>query len=236
MRARGSARKRRSGAAAARRAAPNGKAIKRLAAADREQQILAEAVRFFAEVGFTGHTRELAQRLHITQPLLYRYFPTKQDLIERVFKEVFFTRIDPRWSQLIADRTRPLEDRLLEFYQHYARATYSYEWIRIYMFSALMGNDINRRYIKIVEDKILKPICKEIRHHCALDSGDAVSEAELEHVWVMHGGIFYYAVRKYVYHSRVGDDLGAIVRRAVRGVLAGARASLAPHSRKGDTQ
>jgi AcrR family transcriptional regulator len=237
MRARGSARKCRNGATAtARRAAPNGKAIKRLAAADREQQILAEAVRFFAEVGFTGHTRELAQRLHITQPLLYRYFPTKQELIERVFKEMFFTRIDPQWSQLIADRTRPLEDRLLEFYQHYARATYSYEWIRIYMFSALMGNDINRRYIKIVEDKILKPICKEIRHHCGLDSGDAVTEAELEHVWVMHGGIFYYAVRKYVYHSRVGDDLSAIVRRAVRGVLAGARASLAPHSRKGHTQ
>src|SRR6185437_10091507 len=137
-RARTVARRRRNGAASpARRGMRAGKATKRLAAADREQQILAEAVRFFAEVGFTGHTRELAQRLHITQPLLYRYFPTKQDLIERVFKEVFFTRIDPRWSQLIADRTRPLEDRLLEFYQHYARATYSYEWIRIYMFSAL---------------------------------------------------------------------------------------------------
>jgi AcrR family transcriptional regulator len=190
-------------------------------------------VRFFAEVGFTGHTRELAQRLHITQPLLYRYFPTKQDLIERVFKEIFFTRVDPDWSKLIADRSRPLEERLIEFYQHYARATYSYEWIRIYIFSALMGNDVNRRYIKIVEDKILKPICKEIRHHCGLNSGDAVSEAELEHVWVMHGGIFYYAVRKYVYHSRVGDDLTEIVRRAVRGVLAGARASLAPEALKG---
>ena len=206
----------------------NGKATRRLAAADREQQILAEAVRFFAEVGFTGHTRELAQRLHITQPLLYRYFPTKQELIERVFKEVFFTRIDPRWSQLIADRTRPLEDRLLEFYQHYARATYSYEWIRIYMFSALMGNDINRRYIKIVEDKILKPICKEIRHHCGLDSGDAVSEAELEHVWVMHGGIFYYAVRKYVYHSRVAKDHAPVIRRAVKTMLAGVTAVGAP--------
>jgi AcrR family transcriptional regulator len=69
--------------------------MKRLAAAEREQQIIAEAVRFFAEVGFTGQTRELAQRLHITQPLLYRYFPTKQDLIERVYKDVFFKRIDP---------------------------------------------------------------------------------------------------------------------------------------------
>jgi AcrR family transcriptional regulator len=230
----GTARKRRNGAtAAARHEAPNGKGGKRLAAADREQQILAEAVRFFAEVGFDGHTRELARRLHITQPLLYRYFPTKQDLIERVFKEVFFTRVDPQWTRLIADRSRPLDERLIEFYARYARATYTYEWIRIYMFSALMGNDINRRYIKIVEDKILKPICKEIRHHCGLGSDDAVTEAELEHVWVMHGGIFYYAVRKYVYHSRVAEDLSAIVRRAVRGVLASAKASLAPEALKG---
>ena len=49
----------------------------------------------------------------------------------------------------------------------------------------------------------------------------------------MHGGIFYYAVRKYIYHSRVGDDLTAIVRRAVRGVLAGVRASFAPEEIKG---
>jgi AcrR family transcriptional regulator len=207
-----------------------GKGRKRLAAADREQQILVEAIRFFAEVGFSGQTRELAQRAGITQPLLYRYFPTKQDLIERVFREVFLKRIDPRWARLIADRSRPLEERLIEYYGHYARATYTYEWIRIYMFSALMGNDINRRYIKIVEEKILKPICAEIRHHCGLALGPEVpiTEAELEHVWVMHGGLFYYAVRKYVYHSRVAEDFAEIVRRAVAAMLAGVKAVGAP--------
>jgi hypothetical protein len=147
-------------------------------------------------------------------------------LVERVFKELFLKRLDPQWTELLTDRSRALDDRLLDFYTRYAAATYTYEWIRIYMFSALMGHDINRRYIRIVEDKILKPICLEIRHHCGIDRGDAspVSEAELEHVWVMHGGIFYYAVRKYVYHSRVGDDFTAIVRRAIAGMLAGAQA------------
>jgi AcrR family transcriptional regulator len=181
-------------------------------------------------VGFAGQTRELAQRAGITQPLLYRYFPTKQDLIERVFREVFLKRIDPRWARLIADRSRPLEERLVEYYGQYARATYTYEWIRIYMFSALMGNDINRRYIKIVEDKILKPICAEIRHHCGLPLGldVPITEAELEHVWVMHGGLFYYAVRKYVYHSRVAEDFPEVVRRAVLAMLAGVKAVGAP--------
>jgi len=203
---------------------------KRLNAADREQQILAEAVRFFAEVGFTGQTRELAQRAGITQPLLYRYFPTKQGLIERVFKEVFFKRIDPQWSTLIADRSRPLEQRLIVFYRHYADATYTYEWIRLYLFSALAGKDINRRYIKIVEDKILKPICAEIRHYLGqpTTSTRPVGEAELEHLWVMHGGIFYYAVRKHVYHSRVSEDFAGVVRHAVTTMLAGLKATGLP--------
>jgi AcrR family transcriptional regulator len=183
-------------------------------------------VRFFAEVGFAGQTRKLAQRAGITQPLLYRYFPNKRELIERVFKEVFFKRIDPQWSKLIADRSRPLEERLVDFYRRYARATYTYEWIRIYLFSALMGNDVNRRYIRVVEDKILKPICQEIRHHCAPPSAKntAITEVELEHVWVMHGGIFYYAVRKHVYQSRVAGDLDAVIRRSVAAMLAGVEA------------
>lgn len=199
---------------------------KRLAGADRERQIVDEAIRFFAEVGFGGQTRELAERVGITQPLLYRYFATKQDLLERVFKEVFLKRVDPRWRELIGDRARPLEDRLADFYAAYARATYAYEWIRIYMFSALKGNDINRRYIRIVEENILKPMCDEIRHYCGLPGAEIIpiSEIELEHVWVMHGGLFYYSVRKYIYHSRIADDFTAIVKRTIEAMLKGIKA------------
>jgi len=200
--------------------------VTRLPGAERERQIIEAAIRFFAEVGFAGRTRELAERAGITQPLLYRYFATKRALIDRVFEEVFLKRMDPRWGQLIANRSRPLEERLVEFYALYSRATYSYEWIRIYMFSALMGNNFNRRYIGIVEDTILKPICNEIRHYCGLPGADVIpiSELELEHLWVMHGGLFYYAVRKYIYHSRVGDDFLAVVKRVVVAMLKGARA------------
>jgi len=210
----------------AHRAAPRTRRRRRLAAAEREQQILAGAIRYFAEVGFGGRTRELAGRLGITQPLLYRYFPTKRALINRVFSEVFLKRIDPAWTSLIGDRRRPLEERLQEFYRLYSRATYTYEWIRIYMFSALMGNDINRRYIRIVEETILKPICVELRHASGLPTARpaAIGELELEHIWVMHGGLFYYAVRKYIYRSRVGGDFAAIVRRAVAAMIAGIRA------------
>ena len=196
---------------------------RRLSASDREQQIVKEAISFFAEVGFAGQTRELAQRLGITQPLLYKYFPTKQDLIERVFDEVYINRIDPSWYSLLRDRSRSLHDRLCEFYRKYSEATYRYEWIRIYMFSGLRGEGLNRRYIQVVEEKLLKPICAELRDYCGLPSVQEkpITELELEQVWVLHGGLFYYAVRKHIYHSKVKEDFSAVVSQGVTTMLEG---------------
>ena len=196
---------------------------RRLSASDREQQIVKEAISFFAEVGFAGQTRELAQRLGITQPLLYKYFPTKQDLIERVFDEVYINRIDPSWYSLLRDRSRSLHDRLCEFYRKYSEATYRYEWIRIYMFSGLRGEGLNRRYIRVVEEKLLKPICAELRDYCGLPSVQEkpITELELEQVWVLHGGLFYYAVRKHIYHSKVSEDFSAVVSQGVTTMLGG---------------
>ncbi len=199
---------------------------RRLRADNREQQIVDEAVHFFAEKGFSGQTRELASRLGITQPLLYRYFPTKRDLIERVFDEVYLNRINPEWLTLLIDRSKPLQDRLCEFYRAYSEATYRYEWIRIYMFSALMGEQLNRRYIKLVEKKILTPICGELRDYCGLPNvkENPISQLELDHVWVMHGGLFYYAIRKHIYHGRVSKDFSVVVSGAVAAMLEGTRA------------
>ena len=196
---------------------------RRLSASDREQQIVKEAISFFAEVGFAGQTRELAQRLGITQPLLYKYFPTKQDLIERVFDEVYINRIDPSWYSLLRDRSKSLHDRLCEFYGKYSDATHRYEWIRIYMFSGLRGEGLNRRYIRVVEDKLLKPICAELRDYCGLPSVQEkpITELELEQVWVLHGGLFYYAVRKHIYHSKVNEDFSAVVSQGVTTMLKG---------------
>ena len=201
------------------------KSKKRLTPGDREQEIVDEAVQFFAEVGFDGKTRDLAKRIGITQPLLYRYFPTKDDLIERVYKEVYLNQMDPNWSLKLKDRSVPLEERLINYYKSYAKVVHRYEWIRIYFFSGLKGNPLNRRYIRVVEEKILKPIGAEIRETCDLPSVKEVplTPIELERIWVMHGGLFYYAVRKNIYHSNVFDDFEAIVTSTVKVMLEGAK-------------
>ncbi|HEY0912661.1 MAG TPA: helix-turn-helix domain-containing protein, partial [Bradyrhizobium sp.] len=55
---------------------------RRLSPDDRRKEFVAKATEFFSEEGFGGGTRDLARRLGVTQPLLYRYFPSKDDLIK----------------------------------------------------------------------------------------------------------------------------------------------------------
>ena len=204
--------------------APKPARTPRLAPAERERQIIEGAIAYFAEVGFTGQTRELSTRLGITQPLLYRYFENKQALVERVYKTVFEGRWDPAWIALIEDRSLPLRERLVEFYRRYSKATYRPDWIRIYLHAGLSQPALNRRYIGLVRRELLPAWCRELRHECGLpDTGTPVSEEEIEFVWSLHGGIFYLALRQHVYKTRIKVDFMTHVGFAVDNFLAGAR-------------
>ncbi|HSI57775.1 MAG TPA: TetR/AcrR family transcriptional regulator [Ideonella sp.] len=196
----------------------------RLRAEEREQQILHGAIRYFSEMGFAGQTRELSRRLGITQPLLYRYFKSKKDLIDKVYVHVFMGRWQPQWIPLLQDRTVPLAKRLLRFYQEYARATYQPEWIRIYMFAGLESSDLNRRYLQLIKKDLLVPICKELRVHCGIANDELpVSEQEIEFYWTLHDGIFYTAIRETIYKSPMQVSFDDKVRFAVDNFLAGAK-------------
>ena len=62
---------------------------KRMGTAERKRQILDSAIQFFARNGIDGQLRNLSKELGITHTLLYHYFPTKDALIQEVYKEVF---------------------------------------------------------------------------------------------------------------------------------------------------
>jgi len=179
----------------------------------RERHILEEAVRFFAEAGFGGDTRELAKRAQVTHALLFRYFPSKDALIERVYREVYLGRWNPYWELLIQDRAIPLRERLVQFYRLYAQTILSYEWVRLFMFAGLKGSDLNRRFFALVTERIVTPICREIRFHYGLPDFDRVPPvpAEIELVWGVNSRIFYFGVRKYIYGMPVPKNLDALI-------------------------
>jgi AcrR family transcriptional regulator len=201
----------RAGAAKQRRLSPN----------ERRREFVAKATEFFSEEGFGGGTRALARRLGVTQPLLYRYFPSKDDLIKEVYRTVYLDPLETDWEKRLTDRARPLRDRLLEFYRAYTDAIFTRKWLRIYLYSGLKGLDINRWYVGMVKDKILTRIIRECRHAVGLAVQSKPSAAELELAWVFHGGIFYYGVRKYIYESPVLEDKERIIGDALDVFLAG---------------
>jgi AcrR family transcriptional regulator len=189
----------------------------RLPREERERHIVQEAILFFAEAGFGGDTRELAKRLNVTHPLLFRYFPSKEALIERVYQEVYVGRWNPYWELIIEDRSIPIRSRMVQFYKLYAKTILAYEWVRLFMFFGLKGADINRRWFALVTERIVVPICREIRAAYGLpDLGTTpLSQTELELVWGVNSRVFYFGVRKYVYGMPVPEDLDSLIEAEV---------------------
>src|SRR5258708_14030611 len=194
---------------------------RRLSPDDRRKEFVAKATEFFSEEGFGGGTRDLARRLGVTQPLVYRYFPSKDAMIKEVYRTVYLDPLDPGWEKLLADRTRPIRDRLRQFYNAYTGVMFTRKWLRIYFYSGLKGLDINRWYIGMVQDKILPRIIRELRHEAGLAAHGKPTAAELELAWVFHSGIFYYGVRKYIFEAPMLEDKEAMIGNAVEAYLAG---------------
>lgn len=182
----------------------------------RRDMIVDAAVRYFAEVGFSGSTRDLARRIGVTQPLLYKYFATKADLVEAVFERVYLDRLDPDWPRLLTDQSRPLKTRLSAFYRAYTSAIFTYEWMRVFMFAGLAGERLNQRYLTHVRDLLLKPVLDELRQ--AIDD-DAVGP-DMEDMFNLHGGIVYLGIRRFIYQLPAPDEVGPIIDRAVDRFLA----------------
>lgn len=190
---------------------------------ERERCIVVAAVAFFTEHGFEGQTRELAQTLGITQPLLYRYFPSKDALIERVYAEVFLGRWDPSWEEAIADRRHPLRERLIAFYRSYSRVILTREWIRLFMFAGLKGLDFNARYLSRLRERIFIPILSELRSDFGKPTIAEISatDIEIEMIWALHASIFYLGVRTHVYELTVDCPVDAIIEAKIDTLLGG---------------
>lgn len=188
---------------------------------ERHKEFVRKAIELFSEVGFEAGTRELAQRLGVTQPLLYRYFPSKDDLIAAVYREIYVTRWKPEWREGLVDESRPIRERIIAFYEDYTSTIFTPEWIRIYIFAGLRGVDINRRYAATVEAEILRPITLATRQSFGIGGNRPPTAEEVELFWTLQGGIFYYGVREIVYQFEMSVDRPTMIRNAVDTFLAG---------------
>ena len=134
-----------------------------------------------------------------------------------MYQEVYIGRWNPYWELIIADRSLPIRTRMVQFYRLYAKTILAYEWVRLFMFSGLKGADMNRRWFALVGERIVVPLCREIRAAYGLPEPSEVplAEAELELVWGVNSRVFYFGVRKYVYGMPVPEDLDSLIEAEV---------------------
>lgn len=196
---------------------------RRLPPHEREANIVKQAIGFFAREGFGGNTRELAKNLGVTQPLLYRYFRTKDALIERVYEEVFASVWNSNWTDWLEDRSVAIEDRLQQFYRSYARSITTYEWTRLFMFAALRGLDFNRRFLSDLRTRVFSRVVRELRLMVEGPTLEelAMTEAEAEAVWSLHAAIYYLGVRKHIHNLPTPVDFELDIDLKVRVFLGG---------------
>ena len=165
--------------------------------------------------------RDLAKRLGVTQPLLYRYFSSKDDLIAEVYETVYVRRWRSEWDEMLVDRSVPLRTRLIDFYHAYTDVVFQRDWMRIFLFAGLKGGEINRRYIERVRTRILEPMVRECRDELGLSG--PLSDEDIELAWSMHGGIYYFGVRTEIYAQTPLAGLDFVIESSVDGLIAALR-------------
>jgi len=149
-------------------------------------------------------------------------------LIERVYQEVYVGRWNSYWESIIADRSMPLQTRLLRFYKDYARVALTYDWVRIFMFSGLRGENINNRYLEFLRSRVLEPIAKELRVELGLPGFEEapLTEEEVELTWAINARVFYLGQRLWIFNAPLTLDIDQIIDQTITSYLAGAKQTI----------
>jgi TetR/AcrR family transcriptional regulator len=122
----------------------------RFTAADRRQQILQVATRLFAGQGFNGTTtRHIAEASKVNEALIFRHFPSKEDLYWAVIEEKCQAG---NWREALEERLRSGgSDR--EVFQGIAadileRRRRDSSLSRLLLFSALENHKLSERFFR----------------------------------------------------------------------------------------
>jgi AcrR family transcriptional regulator len=211
-------------AKARKRSAASPAPSRRLKPAERERLILIEAKSYFSERGLNGGTEELAKRLGVTQPLLFRYFPTKIAMIDRIFHDIEESAFDPDWVQQLADASVPLEERLVDFYTSYFSRVMTKENFRLFLYGGLAwSGQPTPRYYGQMRRSIYPAIARALRPNlpATLRGKGKVTDTELEIVLTLHAIIYHLGVRRWVFSIPLKGKIADLIRLKVRIFLGG---------------
>jgi AcrR family transcriptional regulator len=128
----------------------------RLPSTERRAAILEAAIQLFADRGFRGvTTRELAQAVGVSEPILYQHFPSKKDLYDAIIE----SSMDAGYFEALEGLARVAKDEDdQQFFRHVAESMVRWheqrpDLIRLKLFSALEGHGLGDQF----NEKASKP-------------------------------------------------------------------------------
>lgn len=78
---------------------------------ERRDQLIQAATKLFSQKGFHGTTtKEIAAAAEVTEALIFRYFPTKENLYKTVIEEYVEVSRHPEWHQEIREKIAAKDD------------------------------------------------------------------------------------------------------------------------------
>jgi AcrR family transcriptional regulator len=205
----------------ARAARPKTRRKRNLPAEERRRELLDAALELFSEKGMSITIQALADRVNVTQPLVHRYFPTRADLIAGIREKIQFAHWDPAWREVLTDRSRPLRERILDFYDRYLPHIYSARWYRGFWYAALTDPGFAQEFLARVHEELLLSIIGEARHTFGYPdlASRPATPREIELVWGMHSTNVFIGIRRYVYLTEVSPDVRTTVFDQMRAYL-----------------
>ena len=183
---------------------------------------------FFAKEGFAASTRDLADQLGVRQALLYKYFPSKEALLEAIFEDVLAAHWAMEWAKVLSDQTKSLEERLTFFYIAHMKQEDGIP-LRLFQRAALDGWLLPARKLDMLREKLVRPVIADLRQAANLPGYEAapLMVGELELMMVLHSSMIFYSMRTHIYGGDLCPDMPAVVGLYVSTFLTGAKASLA---------
>jgi AcrR family transcriptional regulator len=206
---------------------PQRQRAQRLPAGERRASILSEASVFFAEQGFSASTRDLADRLGVRQALLYKYFPSKEALLESIFESVFSDQLAASTANHLNDRSQPLLERLCAFYSTYIEERGGIG-VRLFLRAALDRYSLPHRMAEAQRVKLIQPLLQELRHDCGLRPLNELPMlvGEYELALMLHGAVIFNQIRTHVYQRFPAEHVPDAIRLYIATFLDGARDQL----------
>ena len=199
----------------------------KLQAEDRRAMILFEAATLFAAHGFSASTSDLADRMGVRKTLLYKYFPSKEGLIEEVLQTFLNTSWLTYCSAVISDRTMSLDERLVASFTSMLENEQE-KSLRLLTRSMLDGLELPRGFFNELNKMLIIPLIGEIRHTQNLENLDSLPLMESERALALglYGSMFFYSIRRYIFKTQICDDQAALIKMYVDQFLSGTTKSL----------